>query len=101
MKMLAWHIGVKTRFLRNPGKFGKYYKQTLEPELWDMLQKTYSDASYDNTWEALFTLCKLFRVTAIRVAEHFGFEYPHGDDEKVSAHLKHVRYLPRNAREMY
>jgi len=101
MKMLAWHIGVKTRFLLNPGKFGKYYKQTLEPELWDILQKTYSDASYDNTWEALYTMCNLFRITAIRVAEHFGFDYPYADDEKVISHLKHVRTLPRNAKEMY
>lgn len=101
MKMLTWHIGVKTQFLRNPGKLGKYFRQYLEPELWDMLLKTYADASYENTWEALYTTCNLFRMTAIRVAEHFGFDYPHGDDEKVSAHLQHVRLLPKNALEMY
>ena len=101
MKMLTWHIGVKTKFSSNPGKFGKHFKKYLEPELWGMLQKTYSDASYDNTWEALFAMCNLFRIAATRVAEHFGFEYPHGDDEKASAHLKHVRLLPKNAKEMY
>jgi aminoglycoside 6-adenylyltransferase len=101
LKMLTWHIGVKTRFSRNPGKFGKYFQQYLEPELWNMLQKTYADAGYDNTWEALFVMCHLFRIAASRVADHFGFSYPHDDDKKVSAHLQHVRGLPRNAREMY
>jgi aminoglycoside 6-adenylyltransferase len=101
MKMLAWYIGVKTRFSSNPGKFGKYFKKYLEPELWDMLLKTYTDASYENTWEALLVMCDLFRTTAIRVGERFGFDYPHGDDEKVSAHLQHVRFLPKNAKEMY
>lgn len=101
MKMLIWHIGVTTRYARNPGKFGKYFKQYLEPELWDMLQKTYSDADCDNTWEALDTMCNLFRTTAIGVAEHFSFDYPHGDDERVSAHLNHVRLLPMNATDMY
>ena len=101
MKMLTWHIGVKTQFLKNPGKLGKYFRQYLEPELWEMLLKTYADASYENTWEALYATCNLFRMAAMRVAEHFGFDYPHGDDERVSAHLQHVRLLPKNAIEMY
>jgi aminoglycoside 6-adenylyltransferase len=66
-----------------------------------MLEKTYSDATYEKTWEALHTLCALFRIIATGVAEHFGFSYPHGDDKKVSTHLKYVQSLPRNATEMY
>jgi aminoglycoside 6-adenylyltransferase len=100
-KMLAWYVGVQTDFLGNPGKFGKYLDRYLEPELWDMLQKTYADAGYDNTWDALFTMCALFRLIANRVAEHFGFDYPQGDDDRVSAHLAHVRLLPKDATEMY
>jgi aminoglycoside 6-adenylyltransferase len=101
MKMLTWYVGVKTRFSRSPGKLGKHFRQYLEPELWAMLEKSYADASYDKSWDALDTMCNLFRMTAIQVAEHFGFDYPHGDDEKVSAHLKHVRSLPKDATEMY
>ncbi len=100
-KMLTWHIGVKTQFSRNPGKFGKYWKQYLEPELWELLQKTYSDAGYENTWGALHAMCHLFRAIAVPVAAHFGFEYPQDDDEKVSAHLKHVEVLPKSAKEIY
>lgn len=101
MKMLTWYAGMQTQFSRNPGKLGKYLQQYLEPELWAMLEKTYSDASYENTWEALYMMCDLFRLTAKQVAEHFGFEYPLGDDERVSAHLRHVRLLPKDAIEMY
>jgi aminoglycoside 6-adenylyltransferase len=101
MKVLAWHVGVRTQFLRGPGSYGKYLKQYLEPELWAMLEETYSDASYEHTWDALDMTCDLFRVAANRVACHFGFDYPRGDDEKVSAHLKHVRSLPKDAKEMY
>ena len=101
MKMLIWYMGDKTQFLSNPGKSGKHLNRYLDPELWDMLQKTYSDASYHNTWQALYTICDLLRITAIRVAELFGFDYPYGDDEKASAHLKHVRLLPKNAKEIY
>ncbi len=100
-KMLKWHIGIKTQFSKSPGKLGKYFEKYLEPELWAMLLKTYSDADYDNTWRALFAMGDLFRLTALHVAEHFGFDYPHGDDERVSAHLRHVRTLPKNSAEIY
>ncbi|HBY93646.1 MAG TPA: aminoglycoside adenylyltransferase [Chloroflexi bacterium] len=101
MKMLTWHIGMKTQFSRNPGKFGNNFQQYLDSELWEMLQQTYADASYDKTWGSLFTMCNLFRTVALHVSDHFGFEYPHMDDMNVSAHLHHVRELPRDAKEIY
>jgi aminoglycoside 6-adenylyltransferase len=101
MKMLRWHIGVKTGFQINPGKWGKYFKKYLEPELWEMLEKTYSDLSYEHTWDALLAMRDLFRRVAIPIAEHYGFEYPFDDDRRVTAHLEHVRRLPRDAKEMY
>lgn len=101
MKMTVWYVGLRTQFSRNPGKFGKHLQQYLEPELWELLQKTYSDVNYENTWESLYTTCDLFRKLAIQIAEHFGFDYRHEDDERVSAHLRHVRYLGRDAQEIY
>jgi aminoglycoside 6-adenylyltransferase len=100
MKMLAWHIGINTRFARNLGKHGKYFHEYLEPELWDLLQKTYSDAAHDHAWDALFAMGSLFRRAALSVAKHFNFEYPLGDDQRVSAYLEYIRTLPKNAREM-
>lgn len=101
MKMLAWHVGIKTQFTSGPGKFGKYLKQHLEPAHWAMLEKTYSDASYEKTWESLYMMGDLFREIALRVAERFQFDYPYSDDAKVSAHLKHIKSLSRNATEIY
>ena len=101
MKMLTWYVGVKTQFLHGPGKCGKHLRQYLEPELWAMLEKTYSDADSENTWDAAFVMCDLFRSAANRVAENFGFDYPRGDDERVTAHLRHIRSLRKDAKEMY
>jgi aminoglycoside 6-adenylyltransferase len=94
MKMLTWYIGMNTQYQVNPGKMGKYFEQYLEPDLWSRLEKTYADASYEKTWEALFVMGDLFRKTALPVAEKFGFEYPLEDDQKVSAYLKHIQSLP-------
>ena len=101
MKMLTWYVGMKTRFSRSPGKFGKHLEEHLEPELWTMLVKTYSDTRYESTWDAMFAMSDLFRETATAVGEQFGFDYPERDDRKVTAHLEHVRRLPGDATEMY
>jgi aminoglycoside 6-adenylyltransferase len=101
MQMLAWHIGVQTGFALNPGKFGKYFRRYLEPELWQMLERTFAGAGYDDTWEALLTMGRLFERIAVPVAGHFGFDYPAGDAGRVRAHLEHVRRLPRDATEIY
>jgi len=101
MKMLDWYVGMQTGFQSTPGKMGKYLEKYLEPDLWQLLLRSYSDADYGHTWDALLMMGHLFRRIAIAVAEQFGFAYPHGDDERVSAHLRHIRDLPRNAKEMY
>jgi aminoglycoside 6-adenylyltransferase len=97
MKMLVWYVAVKTGFRQNPGKCGKYLRRYLEPELWDLLEKSYAAAGYASSWDALFAAADLFRLTAKEVALYFAFDYPQGDDEKVSSHLHYVRSLPRNA----
>ena len=101
IKMLTWYVGIQTDFSCSTGKFGKYLNRYLEPELWSLLEKTYSDASYDHTWDSLLVMGDLFRLTANKIAGHFGFDYPNGDDERVIAHLQHVRVLPRGASEIY
>lgn len=100
-KMLVWYIGVRSGFQHNPGKFGKYFQNFLPTEQWDLFRKTYADASYAHTWQALFAMTELFRQAARRVGEHCSYSYPEGDDERVSAHLHYVRQLPRRAKELY
>jgi aminoglycoside 6-adenylyltransferase len=101
MKMLTWMAGIQTGFRRSPGKFGKYFQSCLPPETWALLLQTHAGPGYEATWEALFAMVALFRQAALAVAENFGFEYPHAEDRRVSAHLEHVRRLPRDAQEIY
>jgi aminoglycoside 6-adenylyltransferase len=92
-KMLDWTIGVRTHFNCSPGKYGKYVQRYLETEEWGLLLKTYSDADYAHTWEALSATCTLFRNLALEVAGQFGFKYTHQDDECVSAYLEQIKNM--------
>lgn len=101
LKMLTWYYGTQTDFQRSPGKLGKYFKQCLAPELWALLESTYADAQPEHIWDSLFTMGDLFRQTARSVAAYCGYDYPEQDDRNVSAHLRHVRTLPKDAKAMY
>jgi aminoglycoside 6-adenylyltransferase len=98
MKMLTWYFGVKTDFQKSPGKLGKYLKGPIGDELWDMLEHTYSDAHPEAIWEALFVMDELFRQVAKSVTSSFGFTYPEQDDRNVSAYIRRIKALPRDAR---
>ena len=100
-KLLVWRFGVQTGFAVSPGKSGKYLQHQLGPELWAQWLQTCAAGSVESHWDALEAMCGLFRTVAQEVAAHFGYPYPQGDDERVSAHLRHVRRLPRAAAAMY
>jgi aminoglycoside 6-adenylyltransferase len=100
VKMLAWQIGVQTNFTVSPGKNGKYFARLLPAAQWALYLQTYGTADYITAWETVEVMCRLFREAAANVADHFCFDYPHGDDARVSAHLRHVRALPHGAREI-
>lgn len=48
-----------------------------------------------------FIMGELFRETAKEVARYGGYAYNLEEDEKVLAHLAHVRNLPANAESIY
>jgi aminoglycoside 6-adenylyltransferase len=100
LKMLTWYFGIKTGFQKAPGKLGKYIKEDIEPEIWTELENTYSDSSFENIWEALFTAGRLFRRVAKDVALSFGFGYPQQDDDNVSQHICRIKDLPEDATQI-
>ena len=100
MKMLVWYFGIKTDFKEAPGKMGKYFKKRLEPEIWAELEKTYSDANFENVWDSLFTMGDLFRKLAKVIAAEIGFQYPQQEDDNVRNFIYKIKNLPADAKEI-
>ncbi len=97
LKMLEWQAGIATDFTVSAGKHGKYLERYLPVASWQALLATYAAGDYPETWQALFAACDLFRATARMVADHFGYAYPADEDERVTAYLRHIQALPRDA----
>jgi len=101
MKMLTWHFGVETGFQRSPGALGKRISGALDPSLRAAVERTYADARPAHLWDALLEMGALFRRLGRALALHFHFEYPEQDDANVTAYLRHVRELPKDADSIY
>jgi aminoglycoside 6-adenylyltransferase len=101
MRMLTWYVGIQTDFQKSPGKLGKYLKNDLGTEMWQMLEKTYADTQPEHIWESLLIMGDLFRQTAKEVAGYFNFTYPELDDINVTNYLHHIRKLPKDAEAIY
>lgn len=99
--MLEWKAGIAADFTKSAGKAGKYLPDFLPSGDWEQFQATYSDAEFEHIWDALFTMCSLFRNTAVEVAEKLCYEYPLEDDKRVTEFLKHIRSLPADAQSIY
>lgn len=98
--MLEWHIGMKTDFTVNTGKFGKHFEQYIEEDMWEQFKRTFSNAEYENIWESFFVMGDLFREVANEIANTYEYQYPQ-DDDKVTNYLKHVKALPKDSTSIY
>lgn len=100
IRMLQWYIGMGNNYTKSAGKLGKYFKDFLEKDEWDAFVATYTDANEENIWQALFAMCDLFRATAVKVAQHFGYHYAEDDDQNVMAFLHKIKGLPKDATDI-
>lgn len=99
--MLCWYAGIQTGFKVSIGKANKNLKKYLEPDVWDKLMITFNMSDYEASWKALITTCELFEEIAPKVGEAFGYEYKHYESKKSFEFIKHIRELPKDAKEIY
>lgn len=101
LKMIEWKVGIETHFSLSIGKNGKYLERYVDEKSWERLLATYPSGDYSDVWNALFTATDLFEQTAIFVAEELEFQYPCEEAKRVKQHLKHVKNLPFDTKEIY
>lgn len=98
MKMLAWYFGVKTEFAQSPGKLGKNFPGILSLRC-GTCYSTPMPTPAASIRGTPYPQCVIFSgKQALPVAEHFGFTYSHGDDQRVSVHLARTTAAQVSAR---
>lgn len=79
LTMLSWNVGTENDFNFSVGKNCKYIRKYLSDKQWNLLMKTYRMDNLDDSWDALYSAHKLFRLASSNVAEKLGFPYPNYD----------------------
>ena len=100
-EMVSWWIGMNHNFQVSSGKMGKYFREYLPEEYWDMYRQTYGDSSDENMWQSLFMMNDLFRLLGEEVAKQQNLSYPAEDDIKMTKYLKRLRSMPINAENIF
>lgn len=100
LDMITWYAGILTNFSLSVGKCGKLLKDILPKDLWDRYLQTYPKADMNSVWEAVFVMCELFDEVALLVGKEFDFEYDSEEAKKCYSYMKHLRQLPKDAKEI-
>lgn len=80
-QMLQWQVGTQTDFRVSCGKLGKYLKNYLPKEQYDLYLETLPDGDFSHFWKAIEKACTLFRQTAEKTAEALGFVFPEKEEK--------------------
>lgn len=80
-QMLQWQVGTQTDFGVSCGKLGKYLKNYLPKEQYDLYLETLPDGDFSHFWTAIEKACILFRQTAEQTAEALGFVFPEKEEK--------------------
>ena len=99
--MVSWYVGIQTNFSCSVGKSGKYLYNYLPKDIWKRYLQTYPTADIDSFWSSVFIMSELFEEIALKVGKEFSFTYNHDEAKKSRAFAQHIRYLPKDAKELY
>ena len=99
--MISWYVGIQTNFSCSVGKSGKYLDKYLPRDIWKRYLQTYPTADIDSFWDSILVMSELFEEIALNVGKEFGFTYNHEEAQKSKAFAQHIRFLPKDAKEIF
>jgi len=100
-RILEWKIGIENNFSVSVGKSAKYMNKYLQAEIYQQYLKSYSIAETDDLWNSVFIMCDLFNKISLELSKKSNFTYNMTEAENSLNFLKHVKDLPKNAKEIY
>lgn len=100
-KMLSWKVGLVTDWSAAVGKSGKYMHRWLPKSDWEEYLSTWFSCDVKEAWDAMLRMCGLFDRIALEIGAGLGYQYNQTEAAHSLAYFKHVRMLPKDAKEIY
>ena len=99
--MLSWKVGIITDFGVSVGKSAKYLYRWIGEEEYQRYLNTYFGGNTEEAWKAVLAMGELFDEVTEYVADGLGYAYDPTEGRAAAAYLKHVRELPKDAKQVY
>lgn len=99
-KIVEWYIGMQHNWQININKYGRKFKEHVTPDLWKRIEATFAGADIEENWKALFAYGDLTRELGTAIADKLNYTYPHTLDEKITAYLRKIKQLGKNATDI-
>lgn len=100
-KMLSWKVGIITDFGVSVGKSAKYLYRWIGEEEYQRYLNTYFGGNTEEAWKAVLAMGELFDEVTEYVADGLEYAYDPTEGRAAAAYLKHVRELPKDAKQVY
>lgn len=94
--LIEWHIGSLHNWKVSTNKFGRYFKDYLEPEFWEKIEQTFAGASIEENWTAFLNLIELTGFLGRSVAKTLGYDYPDELEKNILEYVHKIKGLEKS-----
>ena len=90
-RMIRWHIYLQNETPVDMGILDSNMEKLLEKELFEIYQRTYPSAQYEQLWNSFDAVVELWHKTACSVAETCGFKYPETTEKSMIGFIQELK----------
>jgi len=88
---IEWYIGSKNNWSVSTNKYGRDFKDYIEPDLWEKIERTFSGASISGNWNALLKMIDVAGILLKIVADKLGYTYAGKLEEGIIDRISHIK----------
>lgn len=88
--LTEWKIASGHGWNITTNKHGRLFKKYLNDSMWQKIETTFSGASIDENWKALFAMCDLVHEFGTDLAQQLAFNYPFKLENDIRNYLEKI-----------
>lgn len=91
LSIISWFISSKYQWSINTGKFGKFFENYVDKELWESIKKTYYVDDKEAFWDSIIHACLLIVDIDKELRNSLEIEQAKENEEKILLFIKSIR----------
>jgi aminoglycoside 6-adenylyltransferase len=94
-QFIEWYIGFTNNWTVTTNKYGRYFKKYLPPDIWKMVEKTFTGSDIDENWKGLYAMIRLAGRLCRELGAGFHYTYNTGLERDILEYIKAIQGMER------